>query len=116
MLGFDSLHYGLSWWSGGPSQWWVSLTIRCLEALLLLFLPVQGSLVYRLDTAEPVQGSPFHLWTCSCASVAGGPVLVWACPLMPDGVPERPSVLLWKPVEASAGCWLGCPCGTPAKC
>ena len=73
-------------------------------------------LVYRLATAEPVQGSPFHLWTCSCASVAGGPVLVWACPLIPDGVPVWPSVLLWKHAEASAGCWLGCPCGNPAKC
>ena len=65
---------------------------------------------------EPVQGSPFHSWTRSCASVAGGPVHVWACPLILDGGPVRPSVLLWKPVAASAVCWLGCPRGTPAKC
>ena len=89
----------LSWWSGGPSQWWVSLTIRCLVALLVLFLPVQGSLVYGLATAEPVQGTPFHLWTRSCASVADAPVLVWACPLIPDGVPVWPSVLLWKQLQ-----------------
>ena len=95
---------------------WLSLTIRCLVALLVLFLPVQGSLVYRLATAEPVQGSPFHLWTRSCASVAGGPVHVWACPLILDGVPVWPSVLVWKRVAASAGCWLGCPRGTPTKC
>ena len=55
---------------------------------------------------EPVQGSPFHSWTRSCARVAGGPVHVWACPLILDGGPVRPSVLLWKPVTASAGCWL----------
>ena len=65
---------------------------------------------------EPVQGSPFHSWTRSCASVAGGPVHVWACPLILDGGPVRPLVLLWKPVAASAVCWLGCPRGTPAKC
>ena len=48
-----------SLWSGGPSQWWVSLTIRCLVALLVLFPPVQGSLMYRLATLSLCKAHPF---------------------------------------------------------
>ena len=50
----------------------------------------------QAHSAEPVHGTPFHSWTRSCASVADAPVLVWACPLIPHGVPIWPSVLLWK--------------------
>ena len=39
----------------------------------------------RASLVHPLQDSPFHSW---------------------------PSVLLWKPVAASAGCWLGCFRGT----
>ena len=35
-----------------------------------------GPLVRRLAPAEPVHGTPFHSWTCSCASVADVPVLM----------------------------------------
>ena len=55
-LALMPLHLGATLWPpghngpGGPSQWWVSLTIRCLVALLVLFPCVQGFLIYRLAT------------------------------------------------------------------
>ena len=52
--------------------------------------------MYRLAAAEPVHGTPFHSWTCLCASVADVPVLMWARPLIPCGVPRWPLVLQWE--------------------
>ena len=65
---------------------------------------------------EPVQGSPFTRGHAHVLVWLVGPVHVWARPLILDGEPVRPLVLLWKSVAASAVCWLGCPRGTPAKC
>ena len=67
-----------------------------LELLLALCLTLQGPLVRRLAPAEPVHGTPFHSWTCSCASVADVPVLMWALSLIPCGVPIWPLVLQWE--------------------
>ena len=81
-------------------------------------LPLEGKLDHVMPRASPgivpyraglpgvqahcgracatVQGTPFHSWTRSCVSVADAPVLVWACPLIPNGVPIWSSVLQWK--------------------
>ena len=70
---------------------------------------MQGSLVYRLTAAEPVHGTPFHSWTRSCASVDDASVLVWACPLTPNGVPIWSSVLQWKRLQDAGWGALGAP-------
>ena len=41
-----------------------------------IVLHLAGFLVCRLAPAEPVHSTPFHSWTCSCASVADIPVLM----------------------------------------
>ena len=79
------LHSGATAWPPvtmvwRPSQWWVSLTIRCLVALLDLLPPVQGFLIYRLATWSLCEAHPF---TCGHAHV-----LVWlvdqsTCGLVP---------------------------------
>ena len=65
--------------------------------------------MYRLAAAEPVHGTPFHSWTCSCASVADVPVLMWARPLIPCGVPIWSSVLQWERLQDAGWGALGAP-------
>ena len=45
----------------------------------------------------------FSLVDLLCASVADAPVLMWARPLIPGGVPIWSSVLQWKQLQGALG-------------
>ena len=67
-------------------------------------LPLEGKLDYMMP-----QASSSHSWTCSCASVADAPVLMWARLLIPCGVPIWSTVLQWKRLQDAGWGALGAP-------